>query len=125
VAVLLAAGVLTIRAVLSEPTTPPEVARDVVDAHFDQDWAEVWGLLCREDQAHVGPRESFARDRTEAAGPMASVTVDVEVTVREVRPDDAATSSTVVLELSRGDRSRTVELTVVQESDGYRVCGLY
>ncbi|MBB3086634.1 hypothetical protein [Geodermatophilus sabuli] len=74
---------------------------------------------------HVGPRESFVRDRTEAAGPMASVTVDVEVTVREVRPDDAATSSTVELVLSRGDRSRTVELTVIQESDGYRVCGLY
>ncbi len=120
-----AAGLVTHRALASDPDSPREVAEQFMAANQRDDRRASWELLCHAEQVELGPLDRYVRIKDAAVATVGPFDADLTVRVDEVRPHGRSSPQSYVVdvELSRDGETHHQELFVVQVDGGFRVCG--
>lgn len=117
---LTAAIVLLTGGAPSGPATPEEAAQTFVEAAASEDWPATWDMSCALDQLLWESRTEYIRHD----GLLTGVFTDSEFTVGDVRYVEDASAHIVDVQ-ARGWNGRTdVEIFVIEEDGGFRVCGM-
>lgn len=120
-------GFALVTAAVDRAPTPADVARSFVAARFDQDWEAVWELHCR--TGRLPDRAAFVARMTaldQGFEVPASTAVVVEGVTEGAGPEAPAFTARVSIRAFDVDGAPvgtdTVQLPVVAEEGGFRVC---
>lgn len=119
-----AAGVVTYRALASEPESPLGTAEAFFGAEQRHDWLASWDLLCHSEQRAVGSLERWisVKEATVATPGQDYADVTVIVSGARLRPGSAPPSYLVDFWVGDGADMHPQQMLVVEEDGGLRVC---